>query len=205
MKTLIYHDVHSLEFNNILLTITMMDEILQNVEILKSVKNYKITKTKEYTFSAHCVYPSDILDTSHISNYKLYACNDKKDCQEKMNELNESNKKLEKKLSNDIKYVICLINYPTSISALFKFDCSNIELTYGKLLYLHTYAYQLMYKLENEDICKNVFNSSEINQKSITYGRFGIFKHLTDLIYNGESTFEYIDGGVICSFDVNLI
>lgn len=182
--------------------IKTMDEILENVEVIEGNTKHKILKIEKDIFSVYGGHPSDELNTDHISNFVFEGYDDEDD--EQLEELNTSNKKSKKKLSRNVKYVVAVISYPIENPALFKFDCSNIELTYGKLLYLYTYAYQLMYKLENEDVGVPTENIPGMLNRGKSEGRFGIWGHdITDLIYNGGSTLRFTNDTVICEFDVD--
>lgn len=101
----------------------------------------------------------------------------------------------------EIKYVICIITYPVTNDAIFKFDCSNIDVTYGVIMYLYTYAYQYMYELEDTIPVGNIFGM--LNRKK-SEGRFGIWGHyIEDLVYNGNSSLKYVNDNetLICEFD----
>lgn len=181
---------------------TTMDEILENVEIIEGNTKHKILKTEQNIFSAYGGHPRDELNTSCVSNFVFEGYGDEDDDQ--LEELDNSNKKANEKLSLNVKYVVAVITYPIENPALFKFDCSNIELTYGKLLYLYTYAYQLMYKLEDEDVGAPTENIPGLLNRGKSEGRFGIWGHdISDLIYNGNSTLRFTHDTVICEFDVD--
>lgn len=184
-----------------------MNKILKNVEILDYDHLYNLqicknNKVENNVFTAYGGYPSCDLDETCISNFTFsgYDGEDEKSEQE----IKKSNKKSKTKLSANVKYVIAVINYPINNPAIFKFDCSSVELTYGKLLYLYTYAYQLMYKLEDEDVGEPPKNIHGMLNRGVSEGRFGIWGHdICDLIYNGDSELTYTDDTVICEFRVD--
>lgn len=104
-------------------------------------------------------------------------------------------------IAPDIRKVYCYITYPLDNPALIKFVC-NKPVTYGMLLYCYTYAYQLVYDLEDKDVRSktetvkpNMLNSDESG------GRFGIWGHsIGELGYNGGCKIKIYKTKVICSF-----
>lgn len=100
-----------------------------------------------------------------------------------------------------VEYVICIIRYPLEIPAYIKLVLEDYDLTYGQLLYVYTRAYQLVYKLEEEEVgdpghILGIFNRMKSD------GPFGIWGHdITDLAYNGNSTVTEYDKFLTCEFD----
>lgn len=108
-------------------------------------------------------------------------------------------KKVDQPISQNYRTIYTVHDYPLSREVYFKFEC-NQPVTYGILLYAYTIAYQLIYKLEDEDsgdpgFIQNTFNRSTSN------GKFGIWGHyIGDLVYNGISRINYYPNEVVCYF-----
>jgi hypothetical protein len=173
-----------------------MDEILSLVEILDNAESYTIERCERDVFE-YGGLPADKLDVSRVMDYTFehFGDGDDKESVDSVDDADDEESVAKniikaQKVLEGINYVVAVIYYPVSSPAVFKFDCSAIDVTYGKVLYLYTYAYQHMYKLEHED-------------GGLHAGRFGIWGHsIGDLAYNGVSTIEYADDGetVICRF-----
>ncbi len=103
-------------------------------------------------------------------------------------------------VSDNIKCVYVSITYPLTNPAIIRFKC-NQSITYGILHYLVTAAYQIVYKIEEDDdadpgLIIGTFNRAKSN------GRFGIWGHdITDLVYNSCSTINIYDDYIVCNFD----
>jgi hypothetical protein len=105
-----------------------------------------------------------------------------------------------KTIDYKVKNVVVHINYPVTNPACFKFNCENISVTYGMVLYLYTYAYQLMYKLEDEE-CGPTPNIPGMINRGKSDGQFGIWGYdIGDLVYNGSSLIHVCDDTVVCYF-----
>jgi hypothetical protein len=98
--------------------------------------------------------------------------------------------------------VYCVIDYPVENTAIIKFKTHDV--TYGKLLYLNTIAYQLMYATEDEDVGHATENIKGMYNRAPSKGRFGIYgHHITDLVYNGGSKITIYDNVAVCVFSVD--
>lgn len=190
-----------------------MDEILDLVEVLDGIEQFEMDRSEENVFE-YAGRPCDPIDTLEVSNY-VFLDNDYCDCESDCEDDEDSDydrkyRKVIKRnnlksieLLEGIKYVICVITYPVTNHAIFKFDCSNINVTYGVIMYLYSYAYQRMYELE-EDEGESTPNIPGMLNRGRSAGRFGIWGHdITDLVYNGNSSIKYVDDGetVVCEFD----
>ena len=178
-----------------------MDIILKSVTFPEpeSFVDYKINKRENDIFS-YTKAPSDKLGSleAFCQGFKEKEYDDYEDNEE--GEEKKDKDKCHKVLSN-ITNVIVEIDYPVSKPAIFKFDCTSTEVTYGLVLYLYTYAYQLMYKLEDEDVGESTNNIPGMLNRERSEGRFGIWGHdIGDLVYNGISTLSFSGDTVICYF-----
>lgn len=119
---------------------------------------------------------------------------------------------IRRKVYNDIKQVYVVIEYPLTSSAIIRFDIDG-DVTFGLLLCLYSYAYQLIYHIEDNDISFQKKNKVNNTQDSITIGRFGIYDHdIDELVYNGASEIDIYEENnpenqtvknrfVVCRFD----
>jgi hypothetical protein len=109
-------------------------------------------------------------------------------------------------ISNDISEIIVHITYPVNTPAIFKYECSNIDITYGLILYLYTYSYQKMYDIESETSTKPVTNIPGMINRDATDGMFGIWGHVIgDLVYNGLSSITIYDKPYIDNNGINRV
>lgn len=70
-----------------------------------------------------------------------------------------------------------------------------MPITYGIILYITTYAYQLIYDLEEQDIGNPGYLGDSFNRAE-SNGRFGIHV-IGDLIYNGNSELLIYDNYIV--------
>lgn len=107
--------------------------------------------------------------------------------------------KMHEKLNN-IKHIYTIIDYPLTKSSIFKFTWKQ-DVTYGMVLYAYTVAYQLTYKIEEEDDEDPGYIPGMFN-RATSKGRFGIWGHdIEDLVYNGSSEINYYHDSISCNFD----
>jgi hypothetical protein len=105
-------------------------------------------------------------------------------------------------INSNIDNVVVCIEYPVTNAAYFKYDCGNVNVTYGLVLYLYTYSYQLMYNLEEEDMKEPSTNIPGMLNRASSNGRYGIWGHdIGDLVYNGNSKLNICNATVVCSFN----
>lgn len=92
-------------------------------------------------------------------------------------------------IAKDVVNIIAWINYPLNRDAYINFHMKNENIiTYGILLYLYTAAYQLVYKLEDEDVGHETGHIPNMGNRLPSAGRFGIWGHdLGDMYYSGKS------------------
>ena len=94
------------------------------------------------------------------------------------------------------------IEHYNNVPCYFRF-LNNGDLTYGKLLYIYTIAYRLMYMLENKH-GKIVQLSPFMLNRGTSNGPYQIWGHdIGDLIYNGGSKLEIYEDYIICDFSVD--
>jgi len=192
-----------------------MNEVFKSVEILDEsfLRTLNIVKVERNIFTINDGCPSDTIDLKCLNDFKFSGCNNEVNVEDdeeyheylkELKKLRQSKKKLRKELQYNVKYVVAKIYYPVYRPAIFKFDCSSVKLTYGKLLTLYTYAYQLMYKLEDDDVGELADHIPGMLNRCRSNGRFEIWGHdIYDLVYNTLSTLEYTNDTVICEFGVS--
>lgn len=100
---------------------------------------------------------------------------------------------------DNIKDVYCLIKYPVRNPAFIHIQLHG-SLTYDKLLYAYSVAYQTMYDIEENTNNKIFIPTSVLLNRSETDGLFGIWGHdIVDLEYDGNSELKIYDNFVIFS------
>lgn len=173
---------------------------------LHSIQKKKPTEVLKNIFS-YRLAPSDDLSKTKLSDYytvlsytpeELYDVS-KADLEDCMKRNVAGKPRTELPL---VDTVYCVIGYPVKNTAIVKFKTSNV--TYGKLLYLNTIAYQLMYKIEDEDVGHATENIKGMYNRAPSKGRFGIYgHHIGDLVYNGGSKITIYDNVAVCVFSVD--
>ena len=104
---------------------------------------------------------------------------------------------------NNISTVYTRITYPLKRPALFRFNLNlnGKTLTAGHLLWIYTWAYQMVYALEEEED-GNPGDIPGMFNRATSNGPFGIWGHcIGDLDYNGSSKVDVYNDYVICEFD----
>lgn len=102
--------------------------------------------------------------------------------------------------NQDWREFYVIIDYPVEEDVVFKFT-ANRPLTYGLIFYAHLLAYQLMYQLEEEEVGHPGQIAPNILNRAQSEGPFQIWGHdLSDLVYNGDSLFEFHNSYVVGMF-----
>jgi hypothetical protein len=95
---------------------------------------------------------------------------------------------LKKVVLTDVNYLYCVITYPLNNEAVLRFAIpDNTILNVATILYLYTYAYQKVYKIEEQDLNTPVGTvAPSMLNRAQSNGMYGIWGHnITDLVYNG--------------------
>ena len=147
---------------------------------------------------------SDKIFNSYYKTFLYY--DDIIDDYEVLDDDDDDMKSIFNKNLNDIKYIYAVIDYPVTNEGLFKLTCKPElnELTYGKIAYAYTIAYQTMYDIETSTQTKYIKNNPFLLNRGYSNGKYGIWGHvITDLVYNGNSNISVYNDeqSVICSFD----
>lgn len=187
-----------------------MDKVISQWQIMESVDRSKPVRIEKDVIGGAHGRPTDKL--SSLPKYYKDFISEIEKCYNEYSvpegfltkskataSLKQLNSKLNTTVEPNIKTVYTIITYPLSKPAIIKFDCL-VPITYGVLLYIYTYAYQLVYKLEEENVGNPGLIPGMLNRAK-SKGMFGIYGHnIDDLVYNGNSIIEIHDDYIICDF-----
>lgn len=110
-----------------------------------------------------------------------------------------------KVIAENIKDIFLIISYPLTNTAIVQLKMGGVQgvsVTPAMMLYLYTAAYQLVYKIEDEDAGGKTGNIGNMLNRATSSGRFGIWgHHISDLVYNGLGNLKFFHEALVCSLD----
>ena len=186
-----------------------------DIEVIDKLPDFVSTKQEVLNvFQKYTNYPSldisvfeesnDSSDEIFNSYYKTFSYYDKViDDYKQLNDDDDIKSTFNKNLNN-IKYIYIIIDHSIINNGLFKLTCKpelNM-LTYGKIIYAYTIAYQTLYNIDKEILTKQQY----IKNHFFFNKEFTESNEIDDLIYNGNSNISIYNDeqSLICNFKCNV-